>query len=198
MELAEPISWINEQLLATFGREEFAGGNPKFRVVFSNDQYEKRLMHCTNEGFALIHPEVREVPKYSLYIRDRYILERIVPVVNETDLVDKVSYEPAWTFQDDKGNYLPPRLDACVFICEALFAASGKANTHVKYKDPAVEPEHRKQLVDKMMAELFGNETSTGDSLAYKEGIVNPATAEHFKEAQPTSGGYLSPEQIGS
>ena len=102
MELREPIEEINKKLLEEFCTE--FGNAPRFRVVFSEDQFEKRFTDRTDEGFELIHPEVRLLPKYKQWIREKYILERLIPIVGETDLITKVSYEPAWVFQDKQGN----------------------------------------------------------------------------------------------
>jgi len=81
MELRETIESINEKLLEEYGTE--FGNASKFRIVFSEDQYEKRWTDRTDDGFELIHPEVRLLPKYKQYIRDKYILERLVPVGEE-------------------------------------------------------------------------------------------------------------------
>ena len=46
MELAEDIDTINSSLENLFGTD-FTSKRPLFRVVWSNDQYEKRLMHVS-------------------------------------------------------------------------------------------------------------------------------------------------------
>ncbi len=137
MELRESIESINEKLLIEFGTE--FGDTPRFRVVFSEDQYEKRWTEFTDEGFELLHPEVRLLPKYKQFIREKYILERLVPVVGETDLLTKISYEPAWVFQDKNGNYLPPFFEGCRYVIDSMYQAIGRANTFTKYKDKTVE-----------------------------------------------------------
>lgn len=171
MELRESIKSINKKLLQEYGTELSCGSQPRFRVVFSEDQYEKRWTSFTDEGFELLEPEVRTLPKYKQWIKEKYILERLVPIVGETDLTTKVSYEPAWVFQDKHGNYLPPFFEGCKFIIEAMFAAIGKANTHVKYKDKNLSVEEQKAEIDKVERELFGNETDVGDALSYGSGV---------------------------
>lgn len=168
MELRESIESINEKLINEFGTE--FGKAPRFRVVFSENQFEKRWTEFTDEGFKLLQPEVRLLPKYKQFIREKYILERIVPVVGETDLTTKVSYEPAWVFQDNKGNYLPPFYDGCKLIIESLMEKIGYVG-HAKYKDPNVSKEDRLAQIQKVEAELFGNETEVGDHLAYGTGV---------------------------
>lgn len=175
MELIEQIDDINDKLLKTYGTEILVGDKPRFRVVFSDDQYEKRWTKFTDEGFELIHPEIRLMPKYKTYITAKYVLERLVPIGPESDLVEKVGYEPAWVFQHAQtGEYLPPRFDMCEIVIESLMTQMGRANTFKKYKDPEENPEYRKGLVDDMYKKLFGNETSTGDALAHGYGVTVP------------------------
>ena len=119
-------------------------------------------------------PEVRELPKYKQWVSQKYILERLVPVIGDSDLTHNVSYEPAWVFQDKNGNYLPPWFDGCKFVVEAVYSQVNKSGTHAKYKDPDATEEQRLAKIDKMEKELFGNETEAGDHLAYGTGIVNP------------------------
>lgn len=167
-DLAEPISRINYYLERDFGRE--LDGLPRWRVVWSEDQIEKRIVDTTDEGFQLLTPIVKEVKKYQ-YIKERYILERLVPVVGQTDVAAQWSYEPAWAFQDRHRNYLPPRFDACKFVIESIYAQADKKGTHVKYKDETATIEHREKLIREMQDRLFGNETPVGDALAHGYGV---------------------------
>ena len=172
MELRESIESINEKLLINFGSE--FGDSPRFRVVFSDDQYEKRCTDRTDEGFELLNPEVRLLPKYKQYIRAKYVLERLIPVIGETDLVTKVSYEPAWVFQDRTGNYLPPFYEGCVHVIESMFSLINRDKSFAKYKDPKIDPELRAKELKRVEDELFGNETEVGDHLAYGTGVTVP------------------------
>lgn len=176
----QDLQYLNDRLLNTYGRWE---DHPKFRLVWSTDQIEKRWTKYTADGFELLFPEVRELPKY-LYSKDRYVLEMAMPVPEfvNTELTDKFSYEPIWTFEDKKREFLPPRWDAMFFIVEQVLNASARA-VGAKYKDPDAgtkeEVEARKkEELDKIYEELFGNETDIGDSLAYKEGITVPHNFE--------------------
>lgn len=164
MYLREAIEDINEKLINRYGR--YYDGRPNFRVVWSEDEFEKRLTGYTDEGFELIHPEVRLLPKYRQYIREMYILERLVPVVGETDLIEKTSYEPAWVFRNKVGEYLPPFFDGCVHVIESILSVINKANTHVRYKDKNVPGEERLAHLKAVEADLFGNETDLGDNLS--------------------------------
>lgn len=182
MELVETIEAINKRLKEYFGIDTNTA-QPIYRVVFSDDQLEKRLTKHTKEGFELITPVVVEIPKYKQYIQKKYILEQlvIVPPHQTIELAgEKVSYEPLWVFQDKDGNYLPPKWEACKFCIDCVNAAKGKNNLSKwlpaeHEKDDAVGQELR---VQKLQEELFGNETSTGDALAHGSGISVPSTYE--------------------
>jgi hypothetical protein len=174
MELRESIESINKKLVENYGTE--FGDAPRFRVVFSEDQYEKRWTDHTDEGFELLYPEVRLLPKYKQYIKEKYILERLIPVVGETDLLTKTSYEPAWVFQDKHGNYLPPFYEGCKHVIESMFYAIQRAGAFAKYKDKNVSPEERLAEIKKVEDELFGNETDVCDHLADGTGIVVPGS----------------------
>ena len=175
MLLREPIEEINQRLLNNFGRS-IDDGRPHYRVVWSEDQYEKRLTEYNDKGNMLIFPEVRLVPKYKQYIRQKYILERLTVIPFGSDILEKVAYEPIWTFADRKGNYLPPFFDGCKFIIEYILTNVGKARTQgVKYKDD-ISKEKYIQDVEKMKNELFGNETDITDALAYGSGVALDST----------------------
>lgn len=171
MELVEPLERINETLLREYGK--WTDERPRFRVTWSENQRECRKMTHTDEGLLLLHPEVREVRKYS-HIKDRYVLEQlsVVPDVNDNDLVTALSYEPLWTFEDRHGNYLPPRFDACKLIITALY--HNLENSHFKkYDEGDVEENRRKELEDTEKY-LFGDDTAISDALGTRQGVIVP------------------------
>jgi hypothetical protein len=182
-ELTESIDSINKQLERLFGVDTVTGA-VMWRVVWSENQMEKRLMYTTDEGLQLLSPEVRLVPKYRQWIHERYVLERlvVVPDVNANELpTQKLSYEPMWVFETQLGRYLPPRLDACKIVVDTVYSAMGKSNL-AKYKDPDSKQEealeNHKVKIDKLVGDMFGNETEVGDALAHKEAIVVPRNYE--------------------
>src|SRR5215203_3853126 len=131
MELTEPIESINRQLIDSFGIDTISG-KPIWRVIFSEDELEKR--HGTYDDYSpggiylRTVTEVRLVPKYRQYIQQKYILERLVmiPEINLADLpAEKLSYEPLFVFETSQGLYLPPRFDACKLIVDSVYAAQG-------------------------------------------------------------------------
>jgi hypothetical protein len=185
MELAEKIDSINRQLVDFFGIDTVSG-DPMWRVAWSEDQFEYRLGtyddYTPGGLYIRTVTEVRYVPKYRQWIKEKYVLEQlvIVPEVNAGDLPGvKISYEPMWTFQDNFGNYLSPTISACQFIINLILESKGK-NTFAKYKDPLggltteEQIEVRDQQINDLQKDLFGNETDAGDALAHGEAIVVP------------------------
>ena len=173
----ESVEILNERLRSIYGLDSNTAKSI-FRIVWSEDQLEKRLVDTLDSGILLLHPEVREVKKYP-YIRRRYILERlvVVPEVNLSELpTQKLSYEPIWTYEAN-GNALPPTWPATKVIVDILYAALGKKSLR-KYieSEKNTTEEGRIERVKKIQEELFGNETETGDALRYKEGIVVPSS----------------------
>ena len=170
-ELHEPIERINEFLQRQYGVHD--DGRPRFRVVWSEDQYEKRKLTHSREGFELLTPIVDTVKKYQ-HIKERYVLEQlsVVPENAETDLVEKLSYEPLWTFMDRHENYLPPRADACKMIIDTMLEAMGAGHARI-LKDEDSEEKKLKEL-QKVEEYLFGNESKVTDALGLGLGVVVP------------------------
>lgn len=177
MELADPIEKINQFLIDNYGLDTNLN-IPIFRVVYSNDQTEKKLSTHTDQGVELLFPEVMELKKYP-WIKNKYILERLVlvPEENQREMLGaKTSYECIFPFENAKGDALAPKIEVCQIVIDALYAALGKKSM-AKYVDPDnnQDPvELREQKIREMHEELFGNETSVGDALSYKSGVVNP------------------------
>lgn len=189
MELPESIESINQQLVDHFGIDT-STSEPIWRVVWSEDQFEHRLGEYddfTPSGIYLrTVKEVRYVPKYSQWLPNVYVLERLVaiPLSNVPELPStKMSYEPIYAFQTTSGQPLPPKFIACKFCIDCIYAAQGKSSL-VKYKDPyagiSQEDYHEMKVaeIDKIQEELFGNESYVGDALAHKEAIIVPRNYE--------------------
>lgn len=187
MELSESIESLNRQLVDLYGLESSIN-QPMFRIVFSDEQREMRLTDVVN-GIQLLHPVVRELPKYS-WIKGRYILEVlvVVPEVNIPELpATKLSYECIWIFENQTGTKpLPPRLDVAKIAIDCRYAAMGKSNL-AKYVDSEANTtkEGRSLEIRKLQEELFGNETPATDALAYGTGVS--LSGPRFEPAMSTS-----------
>ena len=172
--MLDELEKLNFNLASEFGY--FDGIVPNWRVIWSDDELEKRFVTHTPEGLELLYKEVREIPKYRQWIHKKFVLERVLPIPEgvETDLVDKYSYEPVWVFQDSHGNPLPPNYGAIKLIVETVYNAARQA-VGIKYKDPDSIPEDKKerelQRINTLQVELFGNETATTDSLMQQTGV---------------------------
>jgi len=173
----ENVETLNRRLKESYG---LTNDLPNFRIVWSEDQWEMRETEYTNEGFQLLYPEVRNLPKYKQYIHEKFLLERltVVPNFQVRELGgSELSYECIWVFEDSKGNPLRPVWPAARFVIDQIHKAIEEKTTYTKYKDPMAGL-NTKQLLEKKHEEitileqiLFEGETDIGDSLAYKEGV---------------------------
>lgn len=184
-ELIEPVEVINKRLSTIFGNSW--DSRPIYRIVFSNDEYERRYGTWEDYGphdiFLRRVTETREVPKYQ-HIKDKYVLEQLVatPEINLVEIGIKTTYEPLWTFEDNKGFPLPPKWEACEIVIKTVQAARDK--DVVVYKDPIIEDPDEIEKFDKTYESLFGNETSTTDALSHREGIVVPNNYKTTEESK--------------
>ncbi len=172
---SEPLDIINRRLKEQYGTFSYTD-MPMYRVVWSSDQVEKRWTGYTDEGWELVNPEVRELPKYRQWNGDCFILERCLAVPPGSDMVEEWSYEPLWAFKDHNNNPLPPNYKYCEVVIETVLEAAALAvgTKYIpKYKDPysglktAELIELKNQELDLMQRELFGNETATNTALAH-------------------------------
>lgn len=183
--MTKDIELINQQLIDLFGIDTITG-QAIWRVVWSEDQFEHRLgtySDYTKSGLYLrTVTEVRYVPKYRQWIKERWVLEKLtlVPEANIAELpANKISYEPMYVFESANKKYLPAKIEACEFVINSINARLGKATT-ARYKDPDAgltteqQIEKRDDELKALQAELFGNETVVGDALTYHEGVVVP------------------------
>lgn len=167
----EPLFVINKRLTDYYGADTFTN-LPIWRIVWSHDQMEKRLMDVTDSGIHLLTPEIREVPKYRHYIHNKWILEKLVevPEAQQKEICTSVSYEPMFVFETGNGGFLPYKWEAAKFVIDTVNAAMGKQSMYAEYTDKETE-ENRQERIEKLQDELFGNETSTGDALAHGGGV---------------------------
>lgn len=172
MELPEDVKIINKRLIDYFGK--FEDGSANFRVIWSDNEIEKRFVYETAEGFHLLTPILAELPKYS-YIRNRFILERIVPVPESAkkELLDrKLSYEPIWVFEDGNHEALPPDWDVINILVRTLLDQATYTHKPIKQAEgegnTLEEIEYRES---KLREALFGNETDITDALSHGSAV---------------------------
>jgi hypothetical protein len=117
--LKKEIRTINRKMKERYGFYPYCDNLPRFRVVWSEDQFEVIKGSETWYGaiFIKINPFAVRVKKYQ-FLKDRYILEVLQPN-NEarTGIQAKYSYEPLFVFEDACGGYLEPILKAVNLLC---------------------------------------------------------------------------------
>jgi hypothetical protein len=188
MELTETIEAINKHLINHFGIDSISG-IPIWRIVWSEDQIEKRLgtyEDYTSGGLYIrTVTEVREVPKYRQWIQEKYVLERlvVVPEYNENELPSaRVSYEPIWVFENKQGGYLPPKFEAAKFVIDTIYSVQYGSHSLVKYVDPENTQEkhleEKRKRVDAIIEELFGEQSSLQGTTVTGESIIVPRNYE--------------------
>ncbi len=180
-ELVETIEKINYWLERDFGKWE--DGQPRFRVVWANDQREMRRTEYTDEGIQLLHPEIRELPKYQ-HCWGFYVLEQLSVVPPGSDILTKLSYEPLWVFRDKDDKYLPPRYEVARIVIDAMYARKNEFRP-VEKEDSEEVLRKRKAELTKVEQDLFGNNTPVGDALAYGWGVS--LTGPRFEGSNKTA-----------
>jgi hypothetical protein len=176
-ELVESIERLNYQLERNYGKFSEL---PVWRIVWSEDAREQRkgtFTYTDNSGNFLKEEEgIREVKKYP-YIKERYVLERVLPVpeMNRDQLVTPLSYEPVFIFENKNREYLPPRWEVCHLVIEGIMKVTAQRMGYT-YKEPSSEEQlyEKSERIKRIHEELFGNDTDTTDLLGAKEGIVVP------------------------
>jgi hypothetical protein len=99
------IHLINRKLRDQYGID-VASDLPKYRIVWSDDELEKRtglfqdFVPGTNILIRSVY-EMREVKKYN-YLDPQYILEKLTPNVNNPEIMFGLVYEPVWCFKEQR------------------------------------------------------------------------------------------------
>lgn len=174
------VERINNQLRDNYGIDTVTG-QQMWRVVFSDDQTEKRIMKHSDGGIELAFPEAREVKKYP-WIRHKWGLEHLVlvPFHQQYELCGiKQSYEWMFTFDNSKGEPLPPKYEVCQYVINLIEVAKDNAQPNVaKYVE---DPEAAKKELAELEEYLHGNETDVADHLMYGTGVAVPSNYESNK-----------------
>lgn len=111
------VELINRDLKRIYGTD-LTGLRPKYRLVWSSDQMEKRFGHYEDwyGGYGCIFIRefvgVREAKKYT-HLKDQWVLEKLVFDPNPELIGSRNGhYEPLWAFPQG----LPPILKACRYV----------------------------------------------------------------------------------
>lgn len=176
----ESIETLNKRLVDRYGK--YLDDRPMFRIIFSEDITEKRLVTHTKDGFQLLNPEMAEVPKYRQYIHGKHILEGLrltQELLPNNTISEKIDYECVWVFEDGNDRPVYPVWLGIELILESVRCAQEGNNT--KYEDPLIaenDPkighEVKEARLKAIQDALFPNDNDITDALAYKEAIVVP------------------------
>lgn len=184
------VDFVNQYLAQKYGK--FDDNRPKFRLIWSSTQMEKRfgVFAYSSNGidFGTVEEE-REVPKYS-YCMDRWVLEQLC--VNEAIPAEirsqtLVSYEPRWVFWNgENGDYVEPNIDFIDMCCYLIMNKTLKGHKATEQELLA----QKRAASAKMQAELrekLDNELpDTANALVNGEGVA--LNHPNFPERKQTSG----------
>ena len=172
--MSPEIERINQSLKDSYGIDTDSG-LPMWRVVWSDDQLEKRLTKYTPAGIELIHEQVYELPKYQ-HVRHRWILENLVlvPEHQRKELCGiKKSYELLFTFEHQgTGAALPPKYEVCQFVIQLVETAKSGQFDKARYQQ---DPDKAKKELEEMHDYLWGNETAISDHTQFGTGVFVPS-----------------------
>lgn len=164
------VDEINKKLVEKYGCDLY--NNPKFRIVWTSSQTEKRK-GTFNEFYGSIFVRqvtgIREVPKYP-FAKERWVLEGISPNPYSEEVDSKLSYEPLWVFQDKDGNFLMPVWRAIELIIYSLQNPEKLTPGQMDAKDE----EKFKEEVEFFDNYLAGDSTWIGNALATREAVFIP------------------------
>lgn len=146
---------FNRRLEEVYGRIVDAD-KPLYRVVFSEDQIERRrgTFYFSEGGVALSEPitEIRVVPKYQ-YLDSCWILERLVPNILDDVMDGAYSYEPLFVFDEIEMTW--PRIQQCIYN---LVKRKNTKPPTIKEMEDAYEERLRKKKEEAKIALSDSNE----------------------------------------
>jgi hypothetical protein len=174
---AEPLQKLNKRLADNYGYLDGAVHKyPKFRVVFSDEQFEMRTGEFSDFSASGIYLrtvfETRRVNKYPAYPH-KYILEVALP--NETTEIkaEKVTYEMLWVFHDLEGKSRPDLVCwRVVNIFAHTYYAKKEKRTTADYE--AEEQERHNADIEWFFEQLQNESPLIAGKLHDRSAIVNP------------------------
>ena len=133
-------------------------GLPIHRIVWSTSLTEKRNgTYDIYAGSIYVRTEfgVKEVLKYP-FDQDRWILEKLVNVEDNSELVTKNSYEPLYIFKDKDGNFLHLNTKAVEYYMHIITNAEKTNKTLLEdeaAKKEEAELEYCRQEIGSVMSD---------------------------------------------
>lgn len=168
------LEQMNDKLKELYGSQ--LNGQANFRLVWSEDQYEKRLSTFSDYYGHIFLRSVREVrycKKYS-WIDRRFILEKLVPNITPEELPcdGPLTYCPIFVFENVQGIALTPNWRATnLLVQHLLYGKRSKLSLATMAEQYDAELEADKQF----MLEYLNNEfPAVAAQLVHGEGISVP------------------------
>ena len=168
---------------------EIMSGIPRFRLVFSDKEYEIRKGDRTifTEGGLFLREEksvIDRVPKYS-YIQGKWILEKWVYSPHE-ELPESIKghYEPFWVFQDSDGNPLPPVRWALEVLLKTWEVYKASNYTISPRKQFELDQEEVRKSEEATFEELNQSESSFKGKLFTGEGVGYTTSKNYERDSE--------------
>lgn len=145
MELSvlEDCKAINATLERLYGKHPIVN-NANFRLVFSDEQFEKRSgeksVYC-GELYLRKEDGIHEVPKYS-YLDAQWVVERLIANHHQDVFEGNYTYEPVYAFPS---NMPMPPWKAIEFLIKRLFVVDGVKRTATASEAKMEEEEKMKK-----------------------------------------------------
>lgn len=181
----ESLTIINKRLETRYGRD-VAENLPKFRVVWSEDETEKRhgtYNKISPSGLYLgTETGTVEIKKY-WYLAPCWVLEKLerIPDRKTHDEVQaSYTYEPIMVFLTKDDQLLPLRWRPIELAIQSwLNAEKGVQKTEEDFRQ---EQEAQLKKEEQAVMDSF-DASEVADALSYGEGIVVPSTYQGDKDA---------------
>ena len=183
IKLNDTVIKINKKLKQLFG-----GIPTTYRVVFSDNELEKRLGEFkVFSGPIYLRTEraCRECLKYP-YIKSKFVIEKFnLPdtiSLKELPESNNGSYEPIYVFEDKDGNFLHPNIQVAIMVCHAN-------QNPINYwtRKNQFDKEEQDQAKKEYEAVYFGQqESNISSALHFGEGIIVPDLSEITQIIIPT------------
>lgn len=182
--MSDSIYDINRRLIDKYGRDVVTN-EPKFRVVWSTTQLEKRYgeFEIFTEGGIYLRTEkgVSEEPKYLPEFPDMWVLEQIMDTAGNPylEMVVKFSYEPLWIFGAANSDKTPIWRAVDLLVRNRLHG-----DPNLVHLSPAdlLRIEELKLQKEKEKIKDFLNDETTDISFALKHGTAVTVGDIHGKD----------------
>ena len=176
------VNNINKRL-RSYGLNQY--DEPNFRVVFSDDQTERRKGTFNDyHGNLFIRSvtEVREVPKYP-WIKGKWIIERWASgeLSKHQDLVTLKNgvYICVYVFQDINQRYLPPLWRVCEIVLKHILNPISKAEMQARDEKLLAKEDEDELNEIELGLKVESDEAARKDSKSHRESISIGYTGEN-------------------